>query len=200
MFINTLFSNPLFYIRVVIILILSICLHELGHGIAALSQGDDTPRIKGHMTMNPLVHMGVHSLFFLAFAGIAWGQMPVNPNRFRDPKWGSILVAAAGPLTNILLGLLGVLIINVTLYFSWDQVISLNFFYLVARFNFALCLFNLIPIPPLDGFRIASELFPSIRELGRSQIGLALFMILFISGAGSQLFVLADMIVKSLIL
>ncbi|MEM8675185.1 MAG: site-2 protease family protein, partial [Cyanobacteria bacterium P01_G01_bin.67] len=192
-------SNPLFYVRVVVILILSISLHELGHGLAALSQGDDTPRKEGHMTLDPVVHMGAHSLFFLAFAGIAWGQMPVNPRQFRNPKWGSILVAAAGPLTNVLLGMLGMLIINITRYFYWNRVISLEFFYLVAKFNFALCLFNLIPIPPLDGFRIASELFPSIKQLGRSQMGLALFMILFISGAGRQLFILADLIVKALI-
>ena len=96
--------------------------------------------------------------------------------------------------------MLGVLVINLTLYFYWDTVISLDFFYLVAKFNFALCLFNLIPIPPLDGFSIASELFPSIKHLGHSQMGLALFMILFISGAGGQLFLLADLIVKALIL
>lgn len=199
MFINTLFSNPIFYVRVVVILILSISLHELGHGIAALSQGDDTPRKEGHMTMNPVVHMGIHSIFFLAFAGIAWGQMPVNPSKFRNPKWGNILVSGAGPLTNIILGMLAVLIINITLYLQWNRIISLEFFYLIAKFNFALCLFNLIPIPPLDGFHIGSEIFPKLKQLGRSQVGLALFMILFISGAGRQLFVLADIIVKALI-
>lgn len=200
MFINTLFSNPIFYLRVIVILIISISLHELGHGIAALSQGDDTPRRSGHMTINPVVHMGVHSIFFLAFAGIAWGQMPVNPSKFRDPKWGNILVSAAGPLTNIVLGITAMLIINLTLYFRWNQIVSLEFFYLIAKFNFALCLFNLIPIPPLDGFQIAGELFPGIQQLGRSQVGLALFMILFISGAGGQLFKLADLIVKALVL
>ncbi|MEO1673760.1 MAG: site-2 protease family protein, partial [Cyanobacteria bacterium J06631_2] len=71
---------------------------------------------------------------------------------------------------------------------------------LIAKFNFALCLFNLIPIPPLDGFHIASEFSDGIRQLGRTKIGLALFMILFISGAGSILFDIADMIVKALIL
>ena len=86
------------------------------------------------------------------------------------------------------------------LFFYWDRVISLEFFYLVAKFNFALCLFNLIPIPPLDGFHIASEFSDGIKQFGRSQLGLALFMILFISGVGSQLFILADIIVKALIL
>ncbi|MDJ0592239.1 MAG: site-2 protease family protein [Pleurocapsa sp. MO_226.B13] len=200
MFLNYLFSDPVFYVRVVVVLIISISLHELGHGIAAISQGDDTPIVKGHMTMNPIVHMGIHSIFFLLFAGIAWGQMPVNPCKFRHPKWGNILVSAAGPLTNIALGMLAMVIINLALYFSWNQIISLEFFRIVAIFNFALCLFNLIPIPPLDGFHVASELFPQLKALERSQVGLALFMILFISGIGSQLFRLAAAIADSLIL
>ena len=199
MFLQYLFNDPIFYIRVVAVLIISISLHELGHGIAAISQGDDTPIVKGHMTMNPVVHMGVHSIFFLLFAGMAWGQMPVNPSKFRDRKWGGILVSAAGPLTNIALGMLAVVVINLALYFSWNRVISLEFFRIIAIFNFALCLFNLIPIPPLDGYHVASELIPKMKALGRSQIGLALFMILFISGAGSQLFIFAAFIVDSLI-
>ena len=83
MFINTLLTNPIFYARVIVILIISISLHELGHGFAAISQGDNTPRTSGHITMNPIVHMGVHSIFFLGFAGIAvlmqslqWGKPP----------------------------------------------------------------------------------------------------------------------------
>jgi len=199
MFLEYLFKDPIFYIRVVTVLIISISLHELGHGIAAIYQGDDTPVVKGHMTMNPIVHMGVHSIFFLLFAGMAWGQMPVNPGKFRNPKWGNILVSAAGPLTNIALGMLAVVTINLALYFSWNRVISLEFFRIIAIFNFALCLFNLIPIPPLDGYHVASELVPQMKALGKSQIGLALFMILFISGIGSQLFVFAAFIVDSLI-
>ena len=199
MFIKTLLTNPIFYARVVVILIMSISLHELGHGFAAISQGDDTPRTSGHITMNPVVHMGVHSIFFLAFAGIAWGQMPVNPNKFRNPKWGNVLVSAAGPLTNFLLGIIAMSVINLVRYFNWGFV-SLEFFYLIAKFNFTLCLFNLIPIPPLDGFHIASEFSDGIRQLGKTQIGLALFMILFITGAGRVLFDIADVIVRALII
>lgn len=199
MFIEYLFSNPIFYVRVVAILIISICLHELGHGIAAISQGDDTPSIKGHMTPNPIVHMGVHSLFFLAIAGIAWGQMPVNPSKFNSPKWGSILVSAAGPLTNLALGFLAIILIKITLFLTLSEIVSLDFLFIIARFNFALCLFNLLPIPPLDGFHIASELFPNLKPIGHSQIGLALFMMLFVSGIGTLLFKLADILVEVLI-
>ena len=199
MFLEYLFKDPVFYIRVVAVLLISISLHELGHGMAAISQGDDTPVVKGHITMNPIVHMGVHSIFFLLFAGMAWGQMPVNPSKFRNPKWGNILVSAAGPLTNIALAMFAIVVINLSLYLAWDRVISLEFFRIIAIFNFALCLFNLIPIPPLDGYHVASEIIPEMKALGRSQIGLALFMILFISGAGSQLFIFAAFITDSLI-
>ena len=199
MFLEYLFREPIFYIRVVTVLIISISLHELGHGIAAISQGDDTPGVKGHMTMNPFVHMGIHSIFFLLIAGMAWGQMPVNPSKFRHPKWGNILVSAAGPLTNIALAMLAVIVINLAYYFGFTNIISIQFFRIIAIFNFALCLFNLIPIPPLDGYHVASEIIPEIKALGRSQIGLALFMILFISGIGGKLFTLAAFIVNSLI-
>ena len=198
MFFEYLFKDPIFYIRVVAVLIISISLHELGHGIAAISQGDDTPVVRGHMTMNPLVHMGVHSIFFLLLAGMAWGQMPVNPGKFRNPKWGNILVSAAGPLTNIALGMLAVVVINLAGYFSFSNLISIQFFRIIAIFNFALCLFNLIPIPPLDGYHVASELVPEMKALGRSQIGLALFMILFISGIGGKLFEIAAFVVNLL--
>ena len=199
MFLEYLVEDPIFYLRVVVVLIISISLHELGHGIAAISQGDDTPIVKGHMTMNPVVHMGIHSILFLLLAGIAWGQMPVNPSKFRHPKWGNILVSAAGPLTNVALAMFAVVVINLALYFPWGRLISLEFFRIIAIFNFALCLFNLIPIPPLDGYHVASELIPEMKALGRSQFGLALFMILFISGIGSQLFIFAAFIVDSLI-
>ena len=199
MFIEYLFREPIFYIRVVTVLIISISLHELGHGIAAIYQGDDTPVVKGHMTINPIVHMGIHSIFFLLFAGMAWGQMPVNPSKFRYPKWGNILVSAAGPLTNIALAMLAVMVINLTYYFSFDSVISIHFFKIIAVLNFALCLFNLIPIPPLDGYHVVSEIIPEMKALGRSQIGLALFMILFISGIGSKLFEIAAFVANFLI-
>ncbi len=79
-------------------MIISVTLHELAHGFAALSQGDDTPRQTGHMTLNPIVHMGWESIIFLAIGGISWGQMPVNPRKFRSAKWGNILVSSESAL------------------------------------------------------------------------------------------------------
>ncbi len=199
LFIQYLFTDPLFYLRIVVILIISICLHELGHGIAAIYQGDDTPIKRGHMTLDPLVHMGPQSLVFLAVAGIAWGAMPVNPKRFKDPKWGNILVSAAGPITNFVLGILAIALIRVSSQTFLSGIISENFLYYIAYINFGLGFFNLCPIPPLDGFNVASEFYTPMKSLERSQIGYALFMILFITGAGSVFFQLAHMLAEFLI-
>ena len=79
--------DPFTYVSWVVTVVVSVVLHELGHGVAALRQGDDTPRTSGHMTLNPLVHMGGLSLFLLFVIGIAWGMMPVNPSRFRSRHW-----------------------------------------------------------------------------------------------------------------
>lgn len=106
-------------------------------------------------------------------------------------------MSAAGPLTNLTLGLLGVIAIKLALFTTWDHFISLNFFYLVARFNLALCLFNLLPCPPLDGFHIASEFFPELKPLKNSQMGSALFMILFITDIGRVFFEVADIMIKA---
>jgi len=83
--------------------IFSITMHELAHGWAALSQGDDTPRIYGRMTANPVVHMGWMSLILLVLTGIAWGMMPTDPSKYRWGRRGRIIVSGAGPAMNVLL-------------------------------------------------------------------------------------------------
>jgi Zn-dependent protease len=196
LFISNLFTDPTFFFRIVVILIVSVCLHELGHGFAAISQGDNTPIETGHMTANPIVHMGWPSLIMLFLAGIVWGQMPVNPSRFRTPKWGDIWVSAAGPLVNLGLALTSVMILHLFANFS---AISPEFFYLAAQINFVLCIFNLLPIPPLDGFHICSEFFPSLRPLRDSAFGLFGFMILFYTGAFGALYSIANLAIKALV-
>jgi Zn-dependent protease len=180
MFINTLVSDPILFFRIVVILIVSITLHELAHGVAALSQGDNTPKISGHMTLNPVVHMGVPSLVFLCIAGIAWGQMPVNPSKFRTPQLSNIIVSAAGPLSNFGLALIAIAIIKIISSVEMGTVISPEFFLLFAHTNLILFLFNFLPIPPLDGFDVASEFFPELKNLANSNISLFALTLLFL--------------------
>lgn len=181
MLFEKLFSNPVYFFRLVAILIISIVIHELAHGAAAISQGDDTPHREGHMTINPVVHMGYESLIFLCFAGIAWGSMPVNPSKFRHPRWSDILVSAAGPLSNLVLGSLCVTLIIATRRSS-VSMISQEFLFMAAQINMMLFLFNLLPIPPLDGFSVCEKLFPSLKleRFRNSPLALFFMMALFI--------------------
>jgi Zn-dependent protease len=196
MFINTLISNPIYFLRIVVIIIISITVHELAHGVAALKQGDDTPRKTGHMTLNPVVHMGWESIIFLCVAGIAWGQMPVCPAKFRSPKFGNILVSASGPLANLALGILSIVLLVISQHI---KVISPEFFYLAAQTNLVLFLFNLLPIPPLDGFHIFAEFFPEFKLLNDCRFGLFTLMILsLIPDLGSELYAIAGLIIKTL--
>ncbi len=199
MFIKTLFEDPFLYLRIVVIVMFSIILHELGHGWAAMSQGDDTPKTNGHLTFDPLVHMGTVSIIFLFLAGIAWGQMPVNPRKFRWGKWGDIFVSAAGPMMNLLLGLLGIIVLKIIFISPLHQIISDKFFYLIAELNLALFMFNLLPVPPLDGFHILSQLFPTLQGLEKEPLGQFLFVILFMSGASGYLFKIADWLINLLV-
>lgn len=178
LFINELFRDPIFFFRYIVIIIISIVIHELAHGIAAISQGDDTPKVLGHMTPDPIVHMGVPSLIFLFFSGMAWGQMPVNPAKFRHDRWSDMLVSAAGPLSNLALGTIAALIAVVAIQ-SGSTVISEKFFITAAHINFLLFAFNLLPVPPLDGFHVYSQVFPALKKLATPEISLFLIFVLF---------------------
>jgi Zn-dependent protease len=151
--------------------IFSIVLHELAHGWAAIANGDDTPREMGHMTMNPIVHMGRMSLIVFAILGIAWGLMPINPRRFRHERRGRVLVAAAGPAMNLLLAF-----ITLTAAGTWVWAVTsgritvathiaanVKQFLIWGGFiNLLLGAFNLLPIPPLDGSAILAGAHPAL--------------------------------------
>lgn len=192
--------------------IASITLHELGHGWAAIRLGDDTPVRAGHMTWNPMVHMGLYSFIVLALIGIAWGAMPVDPSRLRG-KHGDTLVTLAGPAVNLVLA-----VICFVLFLFWlplaDGSINPNwvieeplrtnlniFLGIGAQLNVVLLLLNLLPVPPLDGGRIAMNLVPSFRRLLGSEngqwIALGMFILLFVFGA-QLLFAVSNTIVFDL--
>ena len=168
--------------------ILSICLHELGHGFAAIRCGDDTPRLTGHMTLNPIVHMGPVSLIMFALVGIAWGLMPVNPSRFRRTT-DEAIVAAAGPAVNLILAALCIVASILWLSFAHEAPSDPTFknmrtlLLTGASLNIVLMLFNLVPVPPLDGSRIVATFVRPYREFlashHGSMIGLVFFVLVF---------------------
>jgi Zn-dependent protease len=177
LFITYLFNDPLYFFRYVVIIVISIVLHELAHGFAALSQGDDTPETEGHITLDPVVHMGVPSLIMLMFIGMSWGQMPVNPSKFRH-RWSDAFVAAAGPLSNLAIAFIACVIIAVAKTRDL-AALSPEFFTMMAFINVFLFLFNLLPVPPLDGFTVISDIFPSLKPIRNTQVGLFMIVVLF---------------------
>jgi Zn-dependent protease len=197
--IQDLFTHPLYFLRIILIVIISITLHELAHGVAALSQGDKTPVLLGRMTANPLVHMGWESIIFLCLFGIAWGQMPVDPRQFRHPKWGQILVSAAGPLLNIALGIICIGILKWNLKVAFGMILSSGFLYMGAAINLSLFLFNLLPIPPLDGFYVFSELFPKLKVLDVRPYGLLLLSVFMFTGFSKALSIIVNAVISTIV-
>jgi Zn-dependent protease len=155
-------SQPVYFVSWIVTVVVSVVLHELGHGIAAIRQGDDTPIVTGHMTLNPLVHMGGFSLIVLFLAGFAWGMMPVNPRRFRS-RHGDAIVSIAGPAVNLVLALLAIAALGLWIRFAGrptEGTVAANFalfLWVFGTANIVLCLLNLIPLPPLDGSRVVAS-------------------------------------------
>lgn len=158
-------------IEMIIILLISIDVHELAHAVVADRLGDPTPRQLGELSLNPFVHMDQFGIMLLLLTsissyGFTYGRTHVNPRNLRfGPQRGNALVAAAGPLSNLLLAaLIG---IGITLAVNHGVVISANaaaFLLLAMGLNVLLFIFNLIPIPPLDGFSIVGG-FLSARQM-----------------------------------
>ena len=146
-------------ISFIIILIFSVVMHELAHGYAADSLGDPTPRLAGRLTLNPLAHLdwfgSVILPAFLVISGspflVGWAKpVPFNPHYLRNKKWGGALVALAGPTSNIVLAIIFALILK----FAPLSLFMVGFVNSIIITNIALAVFNLVPIPPLDGHHI----------------------------------------------
>ncbi len=147
-----------------IVLLIAFTLHELAHALTADYLGDTTPRKMGRISLNPLVHLDPVGTIMLLISGFGWAKpVLVNPYNMRgNPHTSFAIVAAAGPLTNLILAGLGSIPFQIGLA-APTMTASLNGDYLLTQFvwiNLVLAFFNLIPIPPLDGYRILMGLLP----------------------------------------
>lgn len=153
---------------IILALIISIILHEMAHGYAANALGDPTARLQGRLSANPLVHIDllgsiiIPAFLFITQAGILFGwakPVPYNPYNLSNQKWGEALVAAAGPATNILLALIFSAIIRGSSLFGIpDTFIQVSWY--IVYINILLAMFNMLPVPPLDGSKILSAFLP----------------------------------------
>ena len=138
--------------------------HETCHGLAALALGDPTAKRQHRLSLNPLRHIDWFGLLMMFLAGFGWAKpVPVNPNYFKKPKQGMALTALAGPMSNFLLALIMLLgariFCDVAAYSEANQRI-LDFILMVAILSIGLGLFNLVPIPPLDGSKVLFAVLP----------------------------------------
>lgn len=185
------FSVQLFSI---IILIISVVIHEVSHGYAALFLGDETAKYAGRLTLNPVKHISILGsiivplLLILLPGGVIFGwakPVPYNPYNLKNRRWGEAIVAIAGPLSNILIAIIFIVLINLAPALGLSSVfVTLSF--VIVMVNSILALFNLIPIPPLDGSKILFSILPFDKRdqfmnfLERWGLLLVLFFIFFI--------------------
>lgn len=138
--------------------------HELAHGLIADRLGDRTARGCGRLSLNPLAHLDRMGTLMMYLVGFGYAKpVPVNPRNFKNPRVGMALTALAGPASNLLMAMLSVGIFRlVSLFVDIRAQIILGFLlvYLFAGINISLMLFNLLPIPPLDGYRILGLILP----------------------------------------
>lgn len=155
------------FLFVIIILIMSVVIHEVSHGYAALALGDSTAKYEGRLTLNPISHLDPVGSFLVPLIGyllggfiIGWAKpVPFNPYNLRSAKWGEALVAIAGPLSNIALAaVFGIIIRSGSYALLGPQFLDLAAF--VVAINLTLAIFNLVPIPPLDGSKILFAFLP----------------------------------------
>ena len=184
--------------------LLCLTVHETCHGLVAYALGDPTAKSMHRLSMNPLHHIDWFGLFMMLAAGFGWAKpVPVDPRYFKKPKEGMALTALAGPVSNFLLAFLLIFISKmIYLYVPYTVVLDAIFtfcLYTAAPLSIGLGLFNLIPIPPLDGSKVVAVLLPD-RAYGTlmryERYGMLLLLALsflgisggFISGAIAQVY------------
>ena len=155
---------PVFYI---LVLIISVILHEIAHGYAANALGDPTAKLAGRLTLNPLPHIDlfgsiiIPALLVLSHTGVMFGwakPVPYNPYNLKNQRWGEAIVGISGVATNLLIAVLFGLLARVSFIYELDRLAVL--LGIVCVVNLSLAFFNLLPFPPLDGFTTLRGLLP----------------------------------------
>ena len=200
LFISTLREDPVLFFIITFVVVFSICLHEFFHAWTALKLGDATAADRGHLTLNPLRQMGVMSIVMFLLLGFAWGAVPVNPGVLRArSRHAPAIVAAAGPATNFGLFLIGFFFygflatrIPALVENKAAGTTILQIFLYLGVYNAFLCIFNLLPIPGLDGWNILTNYQPRFSRMS-SEIakGVTIFLIFLLLLSTKYIFLAA---------
>ena len=161
-------DEPQVFVAFLIAVIVGITFHEFSHAAVATLQGDQTARSQGRLTLNPISHLDPLGSIALILAGIGWGRpVPVTPSNLRNRRFGGILVGLAGPAANFVIALAAVVatrFVYPVAETAFDVPFSLRLLYMLVTVNVILGVFNLLPIPPLDGSTLLSLVLPPSRQ------------------------------------
>ena len=188
-FLNNIFSVSLEQLPYVIItLIVAFTIHEYAHAFFAYKFGDPTAKNQGRLTLNPVQHIDPIGALFLLFVGFGWARpVPVNRYYFKKPRLAGIIVSLAGPVSNLLMAAIGYAVIYGTMAFDISAALPFYIEAFLRHFigiNILLFVFNLLPLPPLDGYRIVEDLAPvhvRAKMTQFEQYGTLIFLILVIT-------------------
>ena len=155
-----------YIISALAVVFLTMPIHEFAHAFVGVKLGDNTPRWQGRYTLNPFAHIDYFGALCIILFGFGWAKpVQINHNNLKKPKRDMAIVAAAGPISNLIVSFISLIIINIIMVvfkFSLSTVLGyiLMFFSFIAQINVYLAVFNLIPVPPLDGSRILTAFLP----------------------------------------
>ena len=160
----------------------AISVHEFGHAYSAHLLGDDTAKMYGRMTLNPAKHLDIMGLIAMVIVGIGWAKpVPVNPTNFKNYKVGNVIVSLAGVTANIIISIICVIIKKHVNMYAITEITSA-----IIIYNVSFAAFNLLPIPPLDGWGIISSFIPyKYNEIAYNYESMSsiIFLVLIITGA-----------------
>jgi Zn-dependent protease len=175
-----LITNPMMFVFFVLALLIAITVHEFMHAWTANYLGDPTAKYAGRLTLNPIAHLDPIGSLMILLVGFGWGKpVPVNPNNFKDPRMGSALTSLAGPISNLVLALVLAFVLKIpSIPYNFQQLLVI-----MIELNLMLMLFNLLPIPPLDGSHFFALLFPELDNPSLQIYGLFILLaIIFLGG------------------
>ncbi len=176
-----LFNNPLLFIIYMVSLLAAISIHEFSHAYVADYLGDPTPRLQGRLKLDPRVHIDGIGLLFLLLIGFGWGKpVEFDPYNLKNPQKDAALISIAGPVSNFILAIILSILLRLLILFKLNILLTIGMFIFLPmmQMNLVLGVFNLLPIHPLDGFKIVGGILN--QEKAKEWYGLQRWGMLFL--------------------
>ena len=191
--INYLFSNPLVFLIYIISLLTAISIHEFSHAYVADYLGDPTPRLQGRLKLDPRVHIDGLGMLFLLLFGFGWGKpVQFDPYNLKNPQKDAAFISIAGPISNFVLALVLAILLKLFMFLQLNILVTIGIFILLPmiQMNLVLGVFNLLPIHPLDGFKIVGGFLSEKRArewYSLQNFGIFFLILLIIPLGGSSM-------------